>query len=322
MFFDEIKLSKKSWHYKLQSWMFNVPPFEDNFCPYFWLTIFCLFIAPFVAAIRFFPAAVIKVGEFFSWPFIMLSDVFEQRICKPLVENRIRSLSDSEIFHIYRYSDLSFYGGYDHKMHTKCYAQFIKWRAITGDSWVEELEKIKLRMAARYREEEKFLEKLHKKRKEEERKEALKRAERRKKFAKIVNYTKWVVLPLIGIIGVLVVIFTLYVLALGLVWLVKLIVAHWNWKAAAVVATILGLLVGGALFVVLVITLFKKLSSCLQVMVSNLPSKPKRIEPSRMGQFFGTVGKAIVSPFQIFIDYVKVFKQNNCPAIKWDNENK
>ena len=104
MFFEEIKLSTKSWHYRLQSWMFCEPPFEDNFCPYFWLTIFCLFIAPFVAVVKFFPV-------FFGWlliPFNVLSDVIEQHICKPMIENRIRSLSDSEVYFASRYSDHSY----------------------------------------------------------------------------------------------------------------------------------------------------------------------------------------------------------------------
>jgi len=44
MFFDEIKLTQNSWHYKLQEFVFGHPPNLWSFCPYFWLTIFCLFV--------------------------------------------------------------------------------------------------------------------------------------------------------------------------------------------------------------------------------------------------------------------------------------
>ena len=53
MFFDEIKLSKKSWHFKLMkfTWGQNTPNLW-SFCPYFWLTIFNLIILPFSLIIR------------------------------------------------------------------------------------------------------------------------------------------------------------------------------------------------------------------------------------------------------------------------------
>jgi hypothetical protein len=55
MFFDEVKLSKKSWHYKLMkfTWGQNTPNLW-SFCPYFWLTIFNFFILPITLVIRSF----------------------------------------------------------------------------------------------------------------------------------------------------------------------------------------------------------------------------------------------------------------------------
>lgn len=53
MFFDEVKLSKKSWHYKLMklTWGQNTPNLW-SFCPYFWLTIFNFIILPITLVIR------------------------------------------------------------------------------------------------------------------------------------------------------------------------------------------------------------------------------------------------------------------------------
>ena len=45
MFFNEIKLSKSAWHYKLQGFVFgDARPNLFSFCPYFWITIACLII--------------------------------------------------------------------------------------------------------------------------------------------------------------------------------------------------------------------------------------------------------------------------------------
>jgi hypothetical protein len=53
MFFEEVKLSKKSWHYKLMklTWGQNTPNLW-SFCPYFWLTIFNFFVLPITLVIR------------------------------------------------------------------------------------------------------------------------------------------------------------------------------------------------------------------------------------------------------------------------------
>jgi len=49
----EVKLSKNSWHYKLQRFVFKEDtPDLHSLCPYFWLTIFCLPAAIFVMIYR------------------------------------------------------------------------------------------------------------------------------------------------------------------------------------------------------------------------------------------------------------------------------
>jgi hypothetical protein len=44
-------LKRDGWHFRLQKWVFgeDMPRF-DNFCPFFWLTIFCMMASPFVGA--------------------------------------------------------------------------------------------------------------------------------------------------------------------------------------------------------------------------------------------------------------------------------
>lgn len=51
-----LKLKRNSWHRKLQQYVLGLSTsrYEDmhNLCPYFWLTIFCLIVVPFVSLFR------------------------------------------------------------------------------------------------------------------------------------------------------------------------------------------------------------------------------------------------------------------------------
>jgi len=48
MFFDQVKLSHNGFHARLQKYVLGTIPFETNFCPYFWITMFCLIVCPLV----------------------------------------------------------------------------------------------------------------------------------------------------------------------------------------------------------------------------------------------------------------------------------
>lgn len=41
-----VKLSKDSWHYRLQKFTHGYDPIYNNLCPYFWNTVYCTLIAP------------------------------------------------------------------------------------------------------------------------------------------------------------------------------------------------------------------------------------------------------------------------------------
>jgi hypothetical protein len=48
-----VKLKRNGWHKKLQIYTLGLKHLElPNLCPYFWLTIVCLFIVPFVFIFR------------------------------------------------------------------------------------------------------------------------------------------------------------------------------------------------------------------------------------------------------------------------------
>lgn len=96
MLFDSVTLNKNQWHYKLQEWMFGSVPFTSNFCPYFWLTIFCVLMTPFkllwlgfkwtaifALGVLVAPFALVHAG--FEW----LTKFLDLKFFKPRYEQRI-----------------------------------------------------------------------------------------------------------------------------------------------------------------------------------------------------------------------------------------
>lgn len=57
----QVKLSSNSWHAKLHIWTFGRVEMRHNLCPYFWLTVFCIIVSPFVALGKFVKVSVLKV---------------------------------------------------------------------------------------------------------------------------------------------------------------------------------------------------------------------------------------------------------------------
>jgi len=46
------ELKPYGWHFRLQQWTFGDMPRLNNFCPFFWITIFCIMVSPFVGAFK------------------------------------------------------------------------------------------------------------------------------------------------------------------------------------------------------------------------------------------------------------------------------
>jgi ABC-type multidrug transport system fused ATPase/permease subunit len=47
-----VTLSESAWHARLQEWVFGDVTLRRNLCPYFWLTVFCMVVAPIVGFAR------------------------------------------------------------------------------------------------------------------------------------------------------------------------------------------------------------------------------------------------------------------------------
>ena len=328
MFFDKIKLSKKSWHYRLQCHMFGSPPFLSNFCPYFWLTIFCLIvfvtIGPFVFIGKKVAKFCVKMANFVIWVLLLVEKAFsflDEKICAPIAERHYRSLSDEDIYTLTRKAGV--YWDDNGNLWSKrnesngSLRTFRKWRDTFGDGWQDRVKEIiRLHKEWEKREEQREVEQLEAAR---ERLAQKKKAEQRRKklLTKIVLYTKWIVTPVVLFVGV----FALITIVAGLGYLLfplgKLICAYWNPSAILVgvkqcFIAVAIILVLAAITAILYFSC-RKLIRCSSLLLPRLPNISIKEPVVR-------TGKALVAPFQIFVDYIKVFKQNNCPAIIWEEK--
>ena len=311
MFFDEIILSKKSWHFRLQSRIFGTPPFEDNFCPYFWLTIFCTIIAPFF----YFALGTMLVGTILLnlldrcllAHVIKLSDIVYDNICEPLVYKRYRALSDWKVYTLKTIAD-DCCAGY----RLREISEFKRWKESIGEEWPKRLEEI-IKRVSKQREEhkrretekwEKLLEKHHQ--------DHLKKVARKKLFSRIAKYTKWFVTPVVLIGGTLLMAFSVYFIGIGVKFLILFLIKNSHMVGTVMIA-ILVLALASLLGVLLILSL-RRLTNYFVFSPSKLkPPKHKKYKPSVLESLL----TLLITPFTIFIEYVKVFKSDNCPAIKW-----
>ena len=94
----KVKLQKNGWHSKIQSFVLgkNKPQF-DSLCPYFWTTVFCILVTPFISFYK-----LIKLfGKSLHWLFSKGLDglvyILEHWITSPLEKMIISNMSDKQL---------------------------------------------------------------------------------------------------------------------------------------------------------------------------------------------------------------------------------
>jgi len=310
MFFDEIILSRKAWHFRLQSYIFGEPPFKENFCPYFWLTITCLLIVPFVFSVKTVIRLSGLVKALFEILFLPIDNFFrimERNICTPYLEKKYRSFSPDKVYSLSYEVDNYTKEVQDHMRYVK---EFENWKKAVGIGWPELLADIKEKIRKRKEKERKERSKLEAIRQS---KTILKKQKRKVLLGKIATYTKWIVTPIVITLGIAISVAGIYYSICGMALLTKIIYGNYQ-----VVLITLALVFGASLLLgflfYFVPKLFKKISRCFVF----LPT-PKKV-PYHDSFWFYNMLDRLLAPFGIFYDYLMVFKQNNCPAIKWKKE--
>lgn len=92
----EVKLKRNGWHQRLQKFVFKYPPTFYSFCPYFWITIFCILITFVIPIIPIWK--IIKyTGMGIGWLFIKIMDGFNDHICEPAFEWLVKNMPEDDI---------------------------------------------------------------------------------------------------------------------------------------------------------------------------------------------------------------------------------
>lgn len=325
----KVTLNRNGWHRRLQKYVLNVKPssYDDlpNLCPYFWLTIFCLLVVPFVwlakCPVYYLGVALVTIINGWLWIVDKLVDLIggpiEAYICKPVdrafVENYVKNLTPEEIVSLY---DRRWTKGKPSKL-------LSRWMVLMGDGasglickYREEVEearqKAKLTALQRQREAADAI------------REARKARQRR--HMQIANATKFLapllllllVVPLLGGLGWG--LYKLYLLIYGaaIPWM-KILCA-------------IGLIVGGCIALLVTFaagillwecggSFFRK--CCLFVTI------PFRLEiivhpfiVLGRGLRYGAVGMAegIAGFVEFFVEYAKAAKKDYCPQIDWKDK--
>jgi len=317
MFIEEVKIKKTDWHYKLLKFVLgekNIPTM--NFCPYFWLTIFSMFVFSFVAIYKGLQFVTDKIA-----------DRIDYLILEPLTKIKFKKISQNEedlYYAILAYYDLDLTNQEYTRDHDNIkllgYSQFKyqignrrKELKKIYDFWIKNFEgdieqyiqKLKEKKETRIKELMSLYEKMEEDQKkiliEVENKKNINKTKRKNKINAIIKYTK-IFTPILGtVFGV----FIACYLFKALIWLIFSI----NWLSLVIG---IGFMISIILLVITfiyIINFFIKIFK-IKKRPYNQPSKLKRCIQS-IGEFF-----------KFFIDFFKIWKSNNCPAIVWDDEKK
>jgi len=128
--FGEVKLKRGAWHWNVQTFVLGEVLFKHNFCPYFWLTIFCIFAYPWVVVgkgvrllSRFLWFGVNRVINFLD----DLYSSFDNAVCQPLYDKAVKKLTDDQVLAAFEYShSQDLFDKFRYEQYEKSYAEWDK----------------------------------------------------------------------------------------------------------------------------------------------------------------------------------------------------
>lgn len=288
MFAETFKLKKSSWHLSLMKWIWGYDSHDFyNLCPYFWLTILNLFLAPFVILWKIFRATV-------SWMSDKVSD-----FCEKQEENWVTRYLDKLLQAVepqpwmlkaYRLGANGGTGKY-RTLYSKLYPY--QWGTPEERALYKKFEAGARELDAAQRAEELKL-----------------KDSRAKTLAKLVRITKPIVIGLVVIAGAVI---------LYLLYRLGIVASKWPWLVIGeIILESVGLLalIGIAVFVVAGVITGGKWLYCEYCVTDR---------PTLLGVTFKGFGSALATPF-VYIgkgfafawSVLVAMKQNNCPGIDWE----
>lgn len=355
----EVTLNRNGWHKKLQEFVFRNPPHFNNFCPYFWLTIFCFiftFIIPIVPFFKFLG----WIGRKLINGIEKAGDWYDKNICDPLWNDMARNMKEDDIIkswtletrrNPYRLSDQEWHdfdfwssqafrddlGSLRTKRREAAIKKFELWKSQT-ENWEAKLAEIKAKRKKFFEEQEiektRIREQIRKEEAQKQAKEQARKVRRQKMFTAIVKYTKWLSYLLVGA-GIALVAWGVYELVLLIIDFANYCIAHFHYGNFIKICIFLGWIFGSVVALIGLVFLFKKLSCNIDFCFCDSwiawPFKKLWwLFSVTIGRFVLWCAKGIVGGiigvgkvFKFIGSYIMTIKENHCPAINWvESENK
>lgn len=297
------KVNRNGWKANLQRWTFNREPSYVGYCPFFWMTVFCLCASPFTL-----------VGKVFEFGGKFAVDLFtpEPRKKPKKVEKETTPedgaiVSAFNFLKAHREDEL-------YKMSNQVYL-VVKWARDHPD-WKDSYypkAKANVDKAKEQREKEKAKEK------EKEFMRAKHQERHKARMALIVKYTSCTVKPLVSL-AILIAAFYVYKLVFALVSLIK-------WKDVLVASGYMS--VGLTICAVIFFAALLVGNFATNVLVSvrrkwdSIPEKPqeyKEHKPSKAAELIETIGEGVCEGVQFVCETVKMTYKAECPLIEWSEE--
>lgn len=302
----QVNLKKNGWHRRLQLFVFEDAPRYGSLCPYFWFTVACLWLSPFVSMYRGLVWIVYKALDLLD---ACLSFI-DNKFCQPVYQQQLLSTNETSLI---KFLDgyLAYKTFYENE-YKKNYEKFQDYKrayiAKHGETaYLNHEAELRRKRAAEKEAMERAYEAAQLRKKEERALAEKRKLERQLFFENLIKYTKWLA-PIFLSIVALGVLFGLFVLV------VKLgeVIPTWDWEKILVttgrVILVVAILVVAGFFIA---GLVKLIAKCKL----SIPSTDIRIKrPAFLGKistFFKSVGDFIVM-------YAKAAKENYCPLIKWE----
>jgi hypothetical protein len=314
MFFDEITLKRSGWYTKVLYYVFPGVPKYNNFCPFFWLTILALLL--------FLPKTIIKsVARFVDVVYsgmIALTDYLDTICIAPYDIHKLNAYGKEEIAksmwynHCYDWEDIFWLT----KCERKKYSRLYKWfRRISSKRHVDLGDYKKLAnddSITKWIESRKLAFEAAEKRKlAEEEARRVKIEQNRKFFASLVKYTKWVV-PVLCIPAIIFAGYHLFFIFGWVFYWIWYVIVNTPWLSVLIAMGVIAVVIGIITLIVVILSwIFDGKSAAIGFFFCKLFTN--------IGKGLCAVGRPIRSVFSFFWLYFKTFKENNCPAIKWED---
>jgi len=311
---EMISLNKKSWHYKLQKFILrNAMPQMFNFCPYFWLTIFCIIVSPIMLPIRF-----------LEW----MLDCLDTYILEPRFEKWVETIGDETAYKLYRGNKVYKPTRLFENKKNKDFAFYVwmKKKNFDWDKANEYFDKVRKKLDTNFIEENKI--------KEENRRKKEEKEEKRKAFMKkftfnyptIIKWTKKFVGLVISLLCFIILFFLIGYTGKGIYYIID----NWNWDYVIVFAVIIGFIAGVTL-IVFIINIYSNYIIRRYQENKHVPWYANLLYKAICLPIYYIIIKPlvwiaviswdfIIEIYNIFSEYFGAAYGDYCPGIKWNDE--